>query len=98
MPTYLGWGITFPVVWAVDVRAEGVCFPVIGLILLLLRFNARRWQRARVGADDVFAVLAWARLPTSLLESKLTSRSFLYWLSVQSSYTVGQTLTQLLHY
>ena len=60
MVMYLGYGITLPVVWAPAVRAC-VAFPVVGFLLIALRLNARRWQKRRLGADDIFGITAWVR-------------------------------------
>lgn len=65
MVSYLGYGITFPIVWAPAVRAC-VAFPVVGFILIALRIYARRWQKRRLGADDIFGVMAWVRYIVTL--------------------------------
>lgn len=59
MVKYLGNGITFPIAYSGDLKASGIAFPVIGLILLVLRALVGVSKRIKPGLSEVFAVVSW---------------------------------------
>jgi hypothetical protein len=59
MLSYLGNGITFPTAYAGDLKASGIAFPVIGLVLLLLRALLNVAKRIKPGFSEAFAIFSW---------------------------------------
>ena len=52
--------LPFGFVSPAEVIAAGVVLPVLGIIVVALRFHARRIQKAHVGIDD------WLTVPASV--------------------------------
>ncbi|CZT23528.1 uncharacterized protein RCC_09242 [Ramularia collo-cygni] len=59
MVSYLGNGITFPTAYTNDLKASGIAFPVIGLILLVLRALLSISKKIKFGCSEAFAVISW---------------------------------------
>lgn len=59
MGSTLGHGITFPTAYSSDLIASGIAFPVIGLVLLLLRALLSISKKIRPGCSELFALISW---------------------------------------